>query len=105
MKPESNGPMWGRIKRAGYLMLRKASTATTTTAWYGLAHTLWSMACFGKVGAARAVTVYPDDTYLTSYPRSGNIWARFLIGNLLYGPDPVTSVNLETRVPDIYQSS
>ena len=31
--------------------------------------------------AARNFAVFPDDTMIVSYPRSGNTWTRFLIGN------------------------
>lgn len=27
--------------------------------------------------AGRNYTVYPDDTFLVSYPKSGNTWVRF----------------------------
>ncbi|HKZ24926.1 MAG TPA: hypothetical protein VJ398_03945, partial [Acidimicrobiia bacterium] len=29
--------------------------------------------------------VFPDDVYLDSYPRSGNTWARLLVGNYITG--------------------
>lgn len=48
----------------------------------------------------RRITSFDDDTYLTSYPKSGNTWLRYLIGNLLY--NDVTFKNLEERIPDIY---
>jgi len=56
----------------------------------------------GRQLAGRGVTVYPDDVFLVSYPRSGNTWARFLLGNLLYPDAPVTFSNIETRIPEIY---
>ena len=40
-----------------------------------------------------------------SYPKSGNTWLRFLIGNLLSPDEPVTFSNIELKVPDIYQNS
>jgi len=56
----------------------------------------------GKTAAGRGLTVFPDDVYLTSYPRSGNTWTRFLLGSLLNPDDPVTFANIESRVPEIY---
>jgi hypothetical protein len=57
---------------------------------------------FRRVKLEREITVYPDDVFLTSYPRSGNTWMRFLVGNLVYPNDPVTFLNLESLLPDMY---
>lgn len=59
----------------------------------------------GKQMAGRNLTVFPDDVFLTSYPRSGNTWTRFLIGNLIYQNEPVTFANIESRLPEIYFNS
>jgi Sulfotransferase domain len=56
----------------------------------------------GRQMAGRGLTVFPTDLFLVSYPRSGNNWMRFLIGNLIDPDDPVTFANLESRVPEIY---
>jgi sulfotransferase family protein len=56
----------------------------------------------GRQLAGRGVTVYPEDVFLVSYPRSGNTWTRFLLGNLLYPDAPVTFSNIESRIPEIY---
>src|SRR5579864_3988327 len=56
----------------------------------------------GRQFAGRNLTVFPDDVFLVSYPRSGNTWTRFLIGNLIYQDDPVNFVNIESRIPEIY---
>jgi hypothetical protein len=56
----------------------------------------------GKTNAGRRVTVFPNDVFLVSYPRSGNTWTRFLIGNLVNPDEPVTFANVEQRVPSIY---
>ena len=56
----------------------------------------------GRQLAGRGVTVFSDDVFLVSYPRSGNTWARFLLGNLIYQDDPVTFSNIESRIPEIY---
>jgi hypothetical protein len=50
----------------------------------------------------RQLTVLPDDIFLVSYPKSGNTWVRFLIGNLLSPSEPVTFASLERVVPEIY---
>jgi hypothetical protein len=59
----------------------------------------------GKEAAGRRATFFPDDVYLTSYPRSGNTWTRFLVGSLLNLNDPATFANIESRVPEIYFNS
>jgi hypothetical protein len=56
----------------------------------------------GRQMAGRGVTVFPDDVFLVSYPRSGNTWMRFLLGNLSYQDEPVTFTNIESRIPEIY---
>jgi hypothetical protein len=55
-----------------------------------------------RATAEHKVQVFDDDVFLVSYPRSGNTWARFLIGNVMNPDDPVTFENLELRVPSIY---
>jgi len=52
----------------------------------------------------REVTIFDDDVWLTSYPRSGNTWTRFLVGNLLHD-EPVTFLNVERLVPDMYKTA
>lgn len=52
--------------------------------------------------AARGLTVFPDDTFLVSFPRSGNTWTRFLVCNLIDSDHPVSFAELETRIPEIY---
>ena len=52
--------------------------------------------------AGRQMTVRPDDLFIVSYPKSGNTWTRFLLGNLIYEDEPVTFRNVETRIPSIY---
>lgn len=55
-----------------------------------------------RATAEHKVQVFANDVFIVSYPRSGNTWARFLIGNMMNPDDPVTFANLETRVPSIY---
>jgi hypothetical protein len=52
--------------------------------------------------AGRQMTVLPDDLFIVSYPKSGNTWTRFLLGNLIYQDEPVTFRNVEARIPSIY---
>jgi hypothetical protein len=56
----------------------------------------------GRQMAGRNLTVFHDDVFLVSYPRSGNTWTRFLVGNLIYPDEPVTFANIESRIPEIY---
>lgn len=56
----------------------------------------------GRQMAGRGVTVFPDDVFLVSYPRSGNTWTRFLISNLTFPGEPTTFANVESRIPEIY---
>jgi hypothetical protein len=60
---------------------------------------------FRKLRIERDITIFPDDVFLTSYPRSGNTWTRFLVGNLVYQNEPVTFLTVERLVPDMYKSS
>jgi sulfotransferase family protein len=55
-----------------------------------------------RQAAARGLTVFPDDTFLVSFPRSGNTWTRFLVCNLINPDDPVNFAELESRIPEIY---
>lgn len=53
----------------------------------------------------RELTVFPDDVFLVSYPKSGNTWIRFLISNLLYPDQTITFDTIKRVIPDIYLSS
>jgi len=55
--------------------------------------------------ADRNLAVYPDDTFIVSYPRSGNTWTRFLLANLLFPGAPVTFANIERLIPDTSSQS
>jgi hypothetical protein len=55
--------------------------------------------------AGRDVNVRPDDTWLVSYPKSGNTWTRFLVANTIYKSASIDFKNIEALVPDIYQHS
>src|SRR5271167_4340481 len=60
---------------------------------------------FRKLRIERDITVFPDDVFPTSYPRSGNTWTRFLGRNLVNPDEPVTLLNVERLVPDMYKHS
>ena len=47
--------------------------------------------------------IFPDDIFIVSYPKSGNTWLRFLIGNALTGNQCDFS-NLRKVIPDIYRN-
>ena len=49
------------------------------------------------------IDIFPDDTFITSYPKSGNTWARFFVSNLILNNDATDFVNLDYQVPDIYK--
>jgi hypothetical protein len=59
----------------------------------------------GTDKAERNFRVYPDDTFLVSYPRSGNTWTRFLIANLVHPDKPVSFTNIERLIPDTSSQS
>ena len=56
------------------------------------------------VAAKRSATVFPDDVFIVSYPKSGSTWIRFLVGNVI-SEEAVTFANLEQVVPEIYHHS
>lgn len=50
----------------------------------------------------RNVAIRPTDVFLVSYPKSGNTWARFLLGNITSNQEGVSFRNIEDVIPDIY---
>lgn len=49
------------------------------------------------------IKVRQDDTFLVSYPKSGNTWMRFLLSSLK-NENEVSYKNLEEHIPSIYRS-
>lgn len=47
----------------------------------------------------RNLTVFPDDAFLVSYPKSGNTWARFLIACVLRPGQTVGFANINEIIP------
>lgn len=58
----------------------------------------------GHEPSGRNVTIHGDDVLIVSYPKSGNTWARFLVGNLADPDAAIGFRDLERRLPNIYQS-
>jgi len=52
---------------------------------------------------ARQHRIFADDTYLISYPRSGNTWMRHLIANIKRPGNEWNHSNINKVVPDMYQ--
>lgn len=62
---------------------------------YGVKHVL------GLDMAGHNLVPYPDDTFIVSYPKSGNTWTRFLIANLLHPEPDLTLLDMERLVPAV----
>jgi hypothetical protein len=54
----------------------------------------------GRDVAGHDFTVFPDDIYLVSYPKSGNTWTRFLVANLAHPEDRADFANINRLTPD-----
>jgi len=59
----------------------------------------------GNDVAGRNLAVFSDDTFLVSFPRSGNTWTRFLIANLMHPGTEVSFTNIERLIPDTSSQS
>jgi hypothetical protein len=53
----------------------------------------------GLHAPGRNLAVFPDDTFLVSYPKSGNTWARFLIANLVRPTEEIDFSNVNRMIP------
>jgi len=65
---------------------------------YGIKTTLKYL--LGTDRAERNFAVFPDDTMIVSFPRSGNTWTRFLVASLLHPNESVGFTSIETLIPD-----
>jgi Sulfotransferase domain len=70
---------------------------------YGIKSTIKYV--LGRDQAGRNFRVYPDDTFIVSYARSGNLWTRFLVANLVHPDVEVRLSNIEQLVPDTCNQS
>jgi hypothetical protein len=55
---------------------------------------------FGLHYPGRTLIILPDDVFLVSFPKSGNTWSRFLLGNLLFPDHPATFANIHRLIPE-----
>lgn len=53
----------------------------------------------GRDQAGNHYTVFSDDTFLVSYPKSGNTWVRFLLANLIHPNETVDFANINRLLP------
>jgi hypothetical protein len=54
----------------------------------------------GHDSPGRYFEVFDDDTFIVSFPKSGNTWTRFLIANLLHPEEPVNFGNIDRLIPE-----
>jgi hypothetical protein len=54
----------------------------------------------GQTSSGRYFEVFDDDTFIVSYPKSGNTWTRFLIANLLHPEETANFSNIDRLVPE-----
>ena len=54
----------------------------------------------GLNAPGRNLTVYDDDVFISSYPKSGNTWTRFLVANLVYPEKHPDFSNINELIPD-----
>jgi estrone sulfotransferase len=54
-----------------------------------------------ETGVDITLDVFADDVFLIAYPKSGNTWTRFLVGNLVHPDIDVTFLNIPDLIPHI----
>lgn len=58
---------------------------------------------FGYKVPTKFLKTRNSDIFIVSYPKSGNTWLRFLIGNYIHSK--IDFNNIETLIPDIHRSN
>ena len=58
-------------------------------------------AMFGNLGSS--LHIRNDDTFVVSYPRSGNTWLRMIITHIISGGHPQGLSEMDACIPDIYK--
>lgn len=51
--------------------------------------------------AEQTLETYADDTFIVSYPKSGNTWTRFLVASLVHRDEPMTFLKADELIPAI----
>ena len=54
----------------------------------------------GCTSPGRYFEVFDDDTFIVSFPGSGNTWTRFLIANLLHPEETTNFGNIDRLIPE-----
>lgn len=68
-------------------------------------HTFLQKYLKNKQIAGKNLEVREDDTFIVSYPKSGNTWMRMLIAQLLNPGKEIGLADMEEIIPDIYINS
>ncbi len=54
------------------------------------------------ISKGRFISIFPDDTFIVSYPKSGNTWLLFMLGSLLNRGEPMDFKRVQEAIPDVY---
>jgi hypothetical protein len=54
----------------------------------------------GHTSPGRYFEVFDDDTFIVSFPKSGNTWTRFLIAHLLHPEETANFGNIDRLIPE-----
>ena len=69
-------------------------------------------ACLSKIGLANRGaflmgldTILTDDTFISSYPKSGNTWLRIIIANILFPNEDIYLKNIDDYIQGLYSAT